>query len=94
MGNIDNKEKEFAEILKYVTRTARENRNLISSDQVKEAFSELDLDEKQFEMVFDYLKKRNIGIDEEAPDIEDNLTQEESNYLQDYMESMEGLQKL
>jgi RNA polymerase primary sigma factor len=94
MGNIDNKEKEFAEILKYVTRTARENRNLISSDQVKEAFSELDLDEKQFEMVFDYLKKRNIGIDEEAPDIEDNLTQEESNYLQDYLESMEGLQKL
>ena len=44
MGNIDNKEKEFAEILKLVTRTARENKNIISREQVIEAFSELDLD--------------------------------------------------
>ena len=53
MGNIDNKEKEFAEILKLVTRTARENKNIISKEQVTEAFSELDLDEKQLKMVFD-----------------------------------------
>ena len=35
MGNIDNKEKEFAEILKLVTRTARENKNVISKLGVK-----------------------------------------------------------
>ena len=39
MGNIDNKEKEFAETLKYVTRLARENRNVISKEQVDEAVS-------------------------------------------------------
>ena len=72
MGNIDNKEKEFAEILKTVTRTARENRNIISTDQVKEAFSELDLDDKQLQMVFEYLKSHKIGIDE-ALDEEENL---------------------
>ena len=92
MGNIDNKEKEFAEILKLVTRTARENRNLISSEQVKEAFAELDLDEKQFAMVFEYLKQHKIGVDE-ASDQEDDLTEEETNYLNDYLESLEALPK-
>ena len=51
MGNIDNKEKEFAETLKYVTRLARENKNVISKEQVDDAFSELDLDERQLQMV-------------------------------------------
>ena len=91
MGNIDNKEKEFAEILKLVTRTARENKNVISTDQVKEAFSELDLDDKQFEMVFEYLRNHKIGIDEEAVFDEDALTDEESNYLNAYLESLKEL---
>ena len=90
MGNIDNKEKEFAEILKSVTRTARENRNIISTEQVKEAFSELDLDDKQLQMVFEYLKSHKIGIDE-ALEEEDNLSEEETNYLNDYLESLKAL---
>ncbi len=93
MGNIDNKEKEFAEILKLVTRTARENRNVISKEQVELAFSELDLDEKQLSMVFDYLKSHKIGVGEEAV-IEDNFTEEEKNYLEEYIESLKGLNKL
>lgn len=93
MGNIDNKEKEFAEILKYVTRTARENRNVISREQVAEAFAELELDEKQMEMVVDYLHKHNIGVDE-AVDTDERLTEEETNYLNGYLESLEGLNRL
>ena len=93
MGNIDNKEKEFADTLKYVTRLARENKNVISKEQVDDAFSELDLDEKQLQMVYEYLNQHNIGIDE-AIDTSDNLTTDESNYLQDYLESLEGLEKL
>ena len=93
MGNINNKEKEFAETLKYVTRLARENKNVISKEQVDDAFSELDLDEKQLQMVYEYLNQHNIGIDE-AIDTSDNLTTEENNYLQDYLESLEGLDKL
>ena len=93
MGNIDNKEKEFAETLKYVTRLARENKNVISKEQVDDAFSELDPDEKQLQMVYEYLNQHNIGIDE-AIDTTDNLTTEETNYLQDYLESLEGLERL
>ena len=93
MGNIDNKEIEFAEILKFVTRTARENRNVISKEQVEMAFAELDLDEKQMELVYDYLKKHNVGVDE-APDTGESLTDEEKNYLDDYIESLKGLRRL
>ncbi len=91
MGNIDNKEVEFAETLKTVTRFARENKNTITKEQVAEAFSELDLDEKQLEMVYDYLKQHNIGVDEEAVFSEENLSEEENNYLQDYLESLKLL---
>lgn len=93
MGNLDNKEREFAEILKYVTRTARENRNVISMEQVREAFQELELDDKQMELVIDYLNKHNIGVDE-AINTDENLTEEETNYLNDYLESLKGLNRL
>ena len=91
MGNIDNKEKEFAEILKLVTRTARENKNMITSEEVRSAFSELDLDDKQFQMVFDYLKGHKIGLDEEAVFTDEELTDEETNYLNDYLDSLKEL---
>ena len=93
MGNIDNKEKEFAEILKLVTRTARENKNTISKEQIDLAFSELDLDEKQLNMVYDYLKSHKIGVGEDA-DFDEDLSQEEKNYLDDYIESLASLNKL
>ena len=85
MGNIDNKEKEFAETLKLVTRTARENRNIISKEEVKEAFADLDLSSEQFEMVFEYLRNHKIGVDEPAPETEEEFTEEEKNYLDDYI---------
>ena len=93
MGNIDNKEKEFADTLKLVTRTARENKNLITSQEVKEAFSDLDLDDKQFEMVFEYLKAHKIGVDEEVVFSDEELTDEETNYLNSYLESLKELPK-
>lgn len=91
MGNLENKEKEFAAILKNVTRTARENKNIITSEEVKEAFSDLELDEKQFEMVFEYLKSHKIGVDEEAVFTDEDLSDEEKNYLDDYIESLNAL---
>ena len=93
MGNIDNKEKEFAEILKTVTRTARENKNTITKAEVMEAFSELDLDEKQLTMVLEYLKNHKIGVDEEAVFSDDDLTEDETNYLNDYLENLAALPK-
>ena len=91
MGNLDNKEVEFAEILKSVTRTARENKNYITTDEVKEAFSELELDDKQLQMVLGYLKNHKIGVDEKVELTGEDLTEEETNYLQSFLDSFNSL---
>ena len=57
-----NKEVLFAQTLEQVRKTAKEQGNCISEEQVKEAFAELDLNNEQLQMVFDYLLKRKIGI--------------------------------
>ena len=57
-----NKEVLFAKTLEEVRKTAKEQENCISEEQVKEAFAELDLSGEQLQMVFDYLLKHKIGI--------------------------------
>ena len=52
-----NKEVLFAQTLEQVRKTAKEQGNCISEEQVREAFAELDLSNEQLEMVFDYLLK-------------------------------------
>ncbi len=83
----------FAKTLESVRRTAREQGNCISRGQVREAFAELALEEEQLVLVYDYLKKHKIGIDEQlAP--EEYLTEEETDYLQEYLDSLQGFPEL
>ena len=86
----NNKEKEFAQILEKVTRLAREQKNVISEQQVKDAFAQLQLTDAQLDQIFDYLKKHNVGIDEPV-DPDEYLTREETDYLQEYLESLAEL---
>ena len=86
-------EKRFAQILEDVKRLAREQGNTITSDQVREAFSELTLSETQTDLVFQYFKAAHIGVDE-APDLDAALTQEETDYLQEYLDSIAALPTL
>ena len=86
----NNKEKEFAQILEKVTRLAREQKNVISEQQVKDAFAQLQLTDAQLDQIFDYLTKHNVGIDEPV-DPDEYLTREETDYLQEYLESLAEL---
>ena len=79
-----NKELLFAQTLEKVRKTAKEQGNCISEEQVRDEFAALDLNNEQLQMVFDYLVKHKIGINEPV-DIDDYLTDEERNYLQDYL---------
>jgi len=85
-----NKELLFAKTLEAVRKKAKEQGNVISKTQVEEAFSVLELDETQLEMVYDYLKNHKIGIDE-AADLDDYLSDEEKDYLQEYMDEIDSL---
>ncbi len=85
-----NKEILFAQTLEQVKKLAKEQGNCISEEQVKEAFAALSLDHEQLQLVFDYLVKHKIGINEPV-NVDDYLTDEEKDYLEDYLKEIEIL---
>lgn len=85
-----NREILFAQTLEQVRKTAGEQGNCISKEQVKEAFAALNLDEEKLNMVFDYLKQHKIGIDEPV-NLDDYLSEEETDYLEGYLEQLKEL---
>lgn len=90
MGNLDNKEKEFSQMLAEVTRTAREQMGVISKEQVEESFKSLELTQQQYALVYEYLKNHNVGIGEPV-DSSEYLSDEETNYLQEYLDELAAL---
>lgn len=77
----------FAQTLEAVRAKAREQGNCVSEEQVREAFAEQKLGEEQLQMVFDYLVKHKVGIGQPV-DLDEYLSDEERNYLQDYMDEI------
>ncbi len=85
-----NKELLFAQTLESVRKLAKEQGNCISEEQVQEAFAELDLNEEQLQLVYDYLLKHKVGIGQPVnPD--DYLSDEEKDYLQTYLDDIAAL---
>ena len=88
-----NKELAFAKKLEEIRALAKEQGNVLSVEQVEEAFAEIEIGKEQIEPVYAYLKTKNIGIGEPV-DVEENLSSEDKNYLEEYMESLQELPKL
>lgn len=88
-----NKEVAFAKTLEEVRKTAKEQNNCISKQQVEEAFAPLGLGEGQMEMVYEYLRQRKIGIGEPV-DLDEYLAEEEKDYLDTYLEQLQALPKV
>lgn len=87
------RERLFVGTLEKVKKTARKQGNCIRGEQIKEAFAPLSLDEAQLLQIYDYLRKHGIGVDEPS-DGEDCLTEEEKDYLQEYLEQLEQLERV
>ena len=87
-----NKEVAFAKKLEEIRALAKEQGNVLSIEQVEEAFAEIEIGKEQLEPVYAYLKSKNIGIGEPV-DLEENLSNEDKNYLDEYMESLQELPK-
>ena len=88
-----NKELAFAKKLEEIRALAKEQGNVLSVEQVEEAFAEIEIGKEQLEPVYAYLKTKNIGIGDPV-DVEENLSSEDKNYLEGYMESLQELPKL
>lgn len=85
-----NKEVLFAQTLERVRQLAKDQGNCVSKEQVKQAFAELELDDRQLQMVFDYLVQHKVGIGQPV-DADEYLTEKERSYLQDYLDELEAL---
>ncbi|MCR4587705.1 MAG: hypothetical protein K5682_04790 [Lachnospiraceae bacterium] len=94
-----NREQEllFAQTLEQIRKEAVANGNTITSQEIREAFAAQDLTQDQFQLIYDYIRSKKIGIDEAAPentDGEEALTEEEKDYLQDYLDEIAELKTL
>lgn len=85
-----NREVEFGKTLELVRGIAKKQGNCISKEQVEESFAALELDDDKLELVFDYLKKHGIGIGEPL-EPSDYLSEEEVDYLEEYLNQLKGL---
>lgn len=85
-----NKEVLFAKTLEQVKKTAKEQNNTISKEQVEQAFAPLKLGVEQMDMVYDYLHQHKIGIGEPV-DLDEYLAEEEKDYLDTYLEELKAL---
>ena len=88
-----NKELEFAKALEGIKELAKNQQNVISKEQVKEAFDAIGIEEEQLEPVYQYLKAKNIGIGKPV-EIEERLSSEEKDYLAEYEKELSLLPKL
>lgn len=85
-----NQELEFAKRLEEVRKLAMQQDGVLSSQQVEEAFAPIGITGEQLLPVFDYLRTKKIGIDEKV-NLDDYLTDEETDYLNMYLESLAQL---
>ncbi|MBQ6363688.1 MAG: hypothetical protein IJI62_06755 [Lachnospiraceae bacterium] len=83
-SNEMEREKAFLSLLQEAVKKARKNGNMISEEEITELFGPLDLTGEQLGQVRDYLKAAKIGIGE-ALSMDDILSEEEHDYLDDYL---------
>jgi len=85
--NMEMNQLEFAQTLQQLKDTARLQENMLTSEQISEAFESFSLTEEQMGLIHEYLNKNHIGIDTPAEQ-NANLSSEDTNYLTHYGETM------
>lgn len=87
---MDKEQLLFAQTLEQLKETARLQENMLTSEQIQEAFEAMSLGEAQMALIHEYLQKHNIGIDEPGK-VDENLTDEDVNYLNIYLDELKEL---
>ena len=87
---MDKEQLLFAQTIEQLKETARLQENMLTSEQIQEAFETMNLGEAQLALIHEYLQKHNIGIDEPGK-VDDNLTDEDVNYLNIYLDELKEL---
>ncbi len=87
-----NQELEFAKTLEEVRKLAASQGNVISKEQVEEAFVGIGMSGEQLTPIYEYLKQKKIGIGQPV-DLDEYMTGEDKDFLADYLEQISMLPK-
>ena len=79
----------FAKTLEDIRYLALSQGGFVKKDEVYAAFTQMELTNEQFEMVFDYLNEHKIGVD--APLDDEYLSTEDRNILDEYNEELKSI---
>jgi len=85
------KEKAFALALQNLITLAASQGNVVSEEQIKEHFIDMELTEQQLSMIREYLKEHKIGVNQ-AVNLDDYLTEDDVHYLDMYLEELQELE--
>lgn len=77
------------QLLALITKAKKQGMS-VTNKQVKESFSGMELTDSKLELIYDYLKNSKITVGEEL-EPQELLTDEERNYLEDYIEEIKQL---
>lgn len=83
----------FAEILKELKDTARLQGNLLTGEQIAEAFDAWQLGEEQMSLIYGYLRENHIGIDTPDEQPGERLSGEDAGFLSMYLHELKALPK-
>lgn len=80
----------FVQALEQLKDTARLQDNMLTSEQIKESFEDMPLQDEQMAMIYEYLEKNYIGVDKPGVKNE-NLSNDDKSYLDMYLEELKEL---
>ncbi len=82
------KEIQFAKALQKIKELARLSGNTISKEEIADALKDLELNETQFQMIYEYLEKANIRIGDEW-EMEPVLSGDDVDFIRLYEEELD-----
>lgn len=91
MSEMD-KQQQLLLVLQSMVRAARKNRGVITKEQLEKALEPLELTGEQRELVRNYLKENDIGIDEPVEE-ELRMTEEEKDWLREYQDAVASIEQ-
>lgn len=87
------REEAFLAALESMKDLAKEQGNVLTTEQVEQFVTELKLEQGQVDLIYQYLKQNKIGVDTPV-NLEEYLTQDEFDYLTAYLEELKLLEQL
>ena len=85
-----NQELLFAKTLEEIKALAMEQDRVLSKEQVEEAFGKIGMKPEELTPIYEYLNQKKIGIGEPV-DPDEYLTEEDVDFLSDYVEQIKLL---